>query len=148
MSNTATDSAAEGNLLWHRSLRRQTYSAPQRRPEVSALHNSSRCRKSLNDAVTWQFRNRYLQFEISSLRHPVSGLRHSPARRVSRAELESRVELINPANPEVPLPLPAHLGGCDSCDDCQVSTTEIPQRFQLKGRPDGERGGKAAGSIR
>ena len=30
MSNTATDSAAEGNPLWHRSLQRQTYSASQK----------------------------------------------------------------------------------------------------------------------
>jgi len=29
--------------------------------------------------------------------------------------------------------------GCGSCDDCQVSTTEIPQRFQMKGSPDEER---------
>ena len=47
MSNTATDSAAEGNPLWHRSLQRQTYSASQKcGPGWGALHNSSRCRKA------------------------------------------------------------------------------------------------------
>jgi hypothetical protein len=34
MSNTATDSAAEGNPLWHRSLQRLTYSASQMRSGV------------------------------------------------------------------------------------------------------------------
>ena len=34
MSNTATDSAAEGNPLWHRLLQRQTYSASQMRSGV------------------------------------------------------------------------------------------------------------------
>ena len=29
----------------------------------------------------------------------------------------------------------------------RVSTAEIPQRFQMKGSPDGERGGKAPGQL-
>jgi hypothetical protein len=91
MSNTATDSAANGNPLSRGSL----LLSPDLLDTVPAVR---------------------IQFAPP----PVSGLRHFAARRVSRAELESRAELIYPANPEVPLP--AHLGARTSIPGRNPST--------------------------